>query len=75
MSQVSLPAHSMTLSAAFLQGFELNLDDIRLVQFSLDEDAIWITERQKLHAKAMGKKYLDMYVVSFWPSTCATIYF
>ncbi|KAJ7760785.1 peptidase [Mycena olivaceomarginata] len=41
-------------------GFELNLDDIRLVQFSLDEDAIWITERQKLHAKAMGKKYLDI---------------
>ncbi|KAJ7827054.1 peptidase [Mycena olivaceomarginata] len=50
----------MSLSAAFLQGFELNLDDIRLVQFSLDEDAIWITERQKLHAKAMGKKYLDI---------------
>ncbi|KAF7360232.1 Peptide hydrolase [Mycena venus] len=41
-------------------GFELNLDAIRLVQFNLDEDAVWMTERQKLHAKAMGMKYLDI---------------
>ncbi|KAJ6447949.1 hypothetical protein DFH09DRAFT_127348 [Mycena vulgaris] len=33
---------------------------MRLVQFSLDEDAVWMTERQKLHAKATGKKYLDI---------------
>jgi len=41
-------------------GFELNLDAIRLVQFSLDEEAVWMTERQKLYAKAMGMKYLDI---------------
>ncbi|KAK7044801.1 peptide hydrolase [Favolaschia claudopus] len=41
-------------------GFELDLDAMRLVQFSWDEEAIWMTERQKLQAKASGKKYLDI---------------
>ncbi|KAJ6447951.1 Zn-dependent exopeptidase [Mycena vulgaris] len=41
-------------------GFDLDLDAMRLVQFSLDEEAVWMTERQKLHAKATGKKYLDI---------------
>jgi hypothetical protein len=31
------------------------------VQFSLEEEAVWMTERDKLMAKAMGKGYLDMW--------------
>ncbi|KAJ7468009.1 peptidase [Mycena latifolia] len=41
-------------------GFDLNLDAMRLVRFSLDSEAVWMTERQKLHAKAMGMKYMDI---------------
>ncbi|KAJ7269720.1 peptidase, partial [Mycena rebaudengoi] len=41
-------------------GFDLDLDALRLVQFSLNEEAMWMTERQKLRVKAMGIKYLDM---------------
>ncbi|KAJ7461761.1 hypothetical protein B0H11DRAFT_1735855, partial [Mycena galericulata] len=41
-------------------GFVLDLDGIWLVQFSLDEDAVSMTERRKLQAKAMGMKYLDI---------------
>ncbi|KAJ6466598.1 peptidase [Mycena vitilis] len=41
-------------------GFSTNLDDLRLVQFSLNEEAIWLTEREKLHAKAMGRDYFDI---------------
>ncbi|KAJ6546951.1 peptidase [Mycena capillaripes] len=41
-------------------GFDLDLDALRLVQFSLEEEAVWMTERDKLIAKAMGKSYLDI---------------
>ncbi|KAF7353707.1 Peptide hydrolase [Mycena venus] len=42
-------------------GFDLNLDALRLVQFSLNsEEVVWMTERDKLVAKAMGKGYLDI---------------
>ncbi|KAJ7491208.1 peptidase [Mycena latifolia] len=44
----------------FGSGFSLDLDALRLVQFSLDEEAVWMTEREKLVAKAMGKGYLDI---------------
>ncbi|KAF7359222.1 Peptide hydrolase [Mycena sanguinolenta] len=41
-------------------GFDLDLDDLRLVQFSLEEEPVWITERDKLMTKTMGKGYLDI---------------
>ncbi|KAJ7460925.1 peptidase [Mycena galericulata] len=41
-------------------GFDLDLDSRRLVQFSLEEEAVWMTERDKLLAKTMGKGYLDI---------------
>ncbi|KAJ7261268.1 peptidase [Mycena haematopus] len=41
-------------------GFDLDLDALRLVQFSLEEDPVWMTERDKLMTKAMGKGYLDI---------------
>ncbi|KAJ6614598.1 hypothetical protein B0H10DRAFT_2044696 [Mycena sp. CBHHK59/15] len=43
-----------------LPGFDLNLDALRLVQFSLDQEPEWITERQKLAAKTMGFEYMDI---------------
>lgn len=46
-------------------GFHLDLDALRLVQFSLDEEAVWMTERDKLIAKSMGRDHLDMCVESF----------
>jgi leucyl aminopeptidase len=39
----------------------LNLDELRLVQFSPDGEPEWVTEREKLQAKAMGRDYMDMY--------------
>ncbi|KAJ7721733.1 peptidase [Mycena maculata] len=41
-------------------GFHLDLDDLRLVQFSLDAEPEWMTERQKLQAKAKGQDYMDI---------------
>ncbi|KAF8191470.1 peptidase [Mycena galopus ATCC 62051] len=41
-------------------GFDLNLDALRLVQFSLKEAPVWMTEREKLVTKAMGRSYLDI---------------
>ncbi|KAJ6577406.1 peptidase [Mycena capillaripes] len=38
----------------------LNFDDLRLVQFSLDAEPDWMTERDKLEAKAMGRTYMDI---------------
>ncbi|KAJ7043054.1 peptidase [Mycena alexandri] len=41
-------------------GFDLDLDALRLIQFSLEEEGNWMTERDKLIAKVMGKSYLDI---------------
>nr|GAT54718.1 peptidase [Mycena chlorophos] len=41
-------------------GFGVELDAVRLVQFSLDGEPVYMTEREKLHAKAMGMHYLDV---------------
>ncbi|KAJ7352419.1 peptidase [Mycena albidolilacea] len=41
-------------------GFNLNLDELRLVQFSPDGEPEWVTEREKLQAKAMGRDYMDI---------------
>ncbi|KAJ6542421.1 peptidase, partial [Mycena sp. CBHHK59/15] len=43
-----------------IPGFDLDLDAKRLVQFSLNEEGVWLTEREKLRAKSMGIKYLDV---------------
>ncbi|KAJ6606386.1 hypothetical protein DFH09DRAFT_1120062 [Mycena vulgaris] len=41
-------------------GFDLDLNALRLVQFSLGQEAVWMTEREKLVAKARGDGYLDI---------------
>ncbi|KAJ7914924.1 peptidase [Mycena leptocephala] len=46
-------------------GFVLDLDELRLVQFSLDGEAEWMTERDKLQAKALSRDYLDITYTPF----------
>ncbi|KAF7330346.1 Peptide hydrolase [Mycena venus] len=41
-------------------GLNLDLDELRLVQFSLDSEPEWITEREKLQAKIMGRDCMDI---------------
>ncbi|KAF7316483.1 Peptide hydrolase [Mycena indigotica] len=41
------------------EGFELDLNELRLVQFQ-DSEPVWITEQQKLYAKSLGMEYLDV---------------
>ncbi|KAJ7687428.1 hypothetical protein B0H17DRAFT_688538 [Mycena rosella] len=50
--------------------FDLNAP--RLVQFFLGEEGVWMIERDKLIAKAIGKGYLDMLACSFNLITCRT---
>ncbi|KAJ7269568.1 peptidase [Mycena rebaudengoi] len=41
-------------------GFELDLESLRLVQFLDNTEPKWMTERQKLEAKASGLDYMDI---------------
>ncbi|KAJ7064722.1 Zn-dependent exopeptidase [Mycena amicta] len=41
-------------------GFDLDLDELRLVQFMLDAEPVYMTEREKLQMKALGISYLDI---------------
>jgi len=42
------------------EGFDLDLDAKRLVQFAPNEDPIWITEREKIIAKANSINFFDI---------------
>ncbi|KAF7375137.1 Peptide hydrolase [Mycena sanguinolenta] len=42
-------------------GFDLDFNELRLVQFSPNSPAEWVTERERLQAKALGWDYMDMY--------------
>ncbi|KZT62398.1 Zn-dependent exopeptidase [Calocera cornea HHB12733] len=48
------------LSGEVPAGFSINLDEERLVQFSEDETPVWMTEREKIRAKALGRKFFDI---------------
>lgn len=41
-------------------GFDLDLNDQRLVSFGEDEPPVWITELDKIKAKAEGRRFMDM---------------
>ncbi|KAF7375134.1 Peptide hydrolase [Mycena sanguinolenta] len=41
-------------------GFDLDSNELRLVQFSPNSPAEWVTEREKLQAKALGWDYMDI---------------
>ncbi|ODN73212.1 hypothetical protein L202_07771 [Cryptococcus amylolentus CBS 6039] len=42
------------------KGFSLDLDELRLVQFSEDEPPVWMTELQKIETKAKGVRFMDI---------------
>ncbi|KAL7418452.1 hypothetical protein Q5752_006910 [Cryptotrichosporon argae] len=46
--------------AAMTPGVELDLDELRLVQFDEDEPPVWITEMDKIIAKKNGKRFMDI---------------
>jgi leucyl aminopeptidase len=41
-------------------GFDLNLEDLRLVQMSPDTEPVWMTELEKIQAKAAGMNFMDI---------------
>jgi leucyl aminopeptidase len=41
-------------------GFDLDLRDMRLVRFGLDEAPVWMTELEKIETRAKGLKFMDM---------------
>ncbi|CDZ98846.1 Transferrin receptor and related proteins containing the protease-associated (PA) domain [Phaffia rhodozyma] len=41
-------------------GFDLDLNDLRLVQFGADERPVWMTEREKIIAKSKGRRFMDI---------------
>ncbi|WVQ84463.1 hypothetical protein IAT38_006615 [Cryptococcus sp. DSM 104549] len=41
-------------------GFSLDLKELRLVQFAHDEPPVWITELEKIEAKAKGLRFFDI---------------
>ena len=41
-------------------GFNIDLESMRLVQFSDREEPVWISELDKITAKAAGKKFFDI---------------
>ena len=42
------------------QGFDLDLKEKRLVRFGDDEVPVWMTELEKIEAKAKGLRFMDM---------------
>ncbi|KAJ7844420.1 peptidase, partial [Mycena olivaceomarginata] len=58
-----------------LQGFNLDFNELRLVQFSLDAEAEWMTEREKLQAKAMGRDYMDITDTPFLGTVSKKLHF
>ncbi|KAK7032892.1 peptide hydrolase [Favolaschia claudopus] len=59
--QTPLNAHLETAHSKEQQnGIDLDLDERRLIQFSLDSEPQWMTERQKFEAKSMGWDFMDI---------------
>jgi hypothetical protein len=46
-------------------GFDLDLRDMRLVRFGQDEAPVWMTELEKMEARAKGLKFMDMWVFTY----------
>ncbi|ORY33499.1 hypothetical protein BCR39DRAFT_520460 [Naematelia encephala] len=56
----TLQPESQDILADDRSGFSLDLQDLRLIQFSDDEPPVWITEAEKIEAKAKGQKFFDL---------------
>jgi len=42
------------------EGYDLDLKEMRLVRFGEDEEPVWMTELEKIEAKAKGLRFMDM---------------
>jgi hypothetical protein len=42
-------------------GFDYNLSERRLIQFDPTAEPVWMTEVEKIQAKAEGRNFMDMY--------------
>jgi len=51
----NLPGYSSPV-----EGFSLDLSELRLVQFSENEPPVWMSELEKVHAKVEGKQFFDI---------------
>ncbi|KAL1412739.1 hypothetical protein Q8F55_000486 [Vanrija albida] len=58
--QVILSAASAAGSGSSGIKIDLDLDDLRLVQFGEREPPVWITELEKIEAKAKGRRFMDI---------------
>jgi len=48
------------LGLARTDDFNLDLNELRLLQFSPDEEPVWMTEYDKIEAKAAGRNFFDI---------------
>ena len=54
------------LALSDYSGFTINLDERRLLQFE-DASEVWMTELEKIEAKARGVRFFDMLSRAFPP--------
>jgi len=50
----------LLLGDAVPVGFNIDLHEMRLIEFGPDEAPVWMTESEKISAKAAGKKFFDV---------------
>lgn len=54
-------------------GFSLDLSELRLIQFDETAEPIWMSELDKIEAKARGQKFFDMLSWFFDSESCLNI--
>ncbi|KAK4685705.1 bacterial leucyl aminopeptidase, partial [Tremellales sp. Uapishka_1] len=60
LSALAIPTQHAFEVPTDTTGFSLDLDELRLVQFGHDEPPVWISELDKIKAKAEGKRFMDI---------------
>ncbi|KAL7411093.1 hypothetical protein BDY24DRAFT_147465 [Mrakia frigida] len=51
---------SLSSFEGHVEGFDLDLNAMRLVQFGVNEEPVWMSERDKILAKSQGRKFMDV---------------
>ncbi|WVR07704.1 hypothetical protein IAU60_004746 [Kwoniella sp. DSM 27419] len=59
LDQLTFNAKNVELGADS-SGFSLDLNELRLVQFSDDEPPVWISELEKIEARSKGRNFMDI---------------
>ncbi|WRT70247.1 uncharacterized protein IL334_007242 [Kwoniella shivajii] len=49
-----------SIESTDVTGFSLDLNELRLVQFSDDEPPVWISELEKIEARSKGRNFMDI---------------